>query len=86
MPALLEQITHPERLRELPEQDLPLLAGEVRQFTIDTVAKTGGHLGASLGVVELTIALPTYPSPITPTRGAVALKRAFFESCGQYLF
>jgi 1-deoxy-D-xylulose-5-phosphate synthase len=54
---LLDQIDDPETLRTLPEQELPLLAAEVRQFTIESVSRTGGHLGASLGVVELTIAL-----------------------------
>ncbi|MBF0136808.1 MAG: 1-deoxy-D-xylulose-5-phosphate synthase [Magnetococcales bacterium] len=57
MTSLLQKIDTPTRLRSLPEADLPLLASEVREFTIDTVARTGGHLGASLGVVELTIAL-----------------------------
>ena len=53
----LELIDDPSALRGLTEEDLPKLASAVRAFTIDTVAKTGGHLGASLGVVELTIAL-----------------------------
>ncbi|MBF0125364.1 MAG: 1-deoxy-D-xylulose-5-phosphate synthase [Magnetococcales bacterium] len=57
MTHLLEQITSPVQLRELTDGDLPLLADELRSFTIDSVAHTGGHLGASLGVVELTIAL-----------------------------
>ncbi|MBF0157917.1 MAG: 1-deoxy-D-xylulose-5-phosphate synthase [Magnetococcales bacterium] len=57
MAGLLEQITTPVQLRQLAESDLSGLADELRAFTIDTVAKTGGHLGASLGVVELTIAL-----------------------------
>ncbi|MBF0282957.1 MAG: 1-deoxy-D-xylulose-5-phosphate synthase [Magnetococcales bacterium] len=57
MAALLDRIQFPEDLRRLSESDLPQLAEEIREFTIDTVACTGGHLGASLGVVELTIAL-----------------------------
>ncbi|MEO5334329.1 MAG: 1-deoxy-D-xylulose-5-phosphate synthase [Magnetococcus sp. YQC-5] len=57
MYSLLETINEPHQLRALPEQALRTLADELREFTIDTVAKTGGHLGASLGVVELTIAL-----------------------------
>ncbi|MBF0370114.1 MAG: 1-deoxy-D-xylulose-5-phosphate synthase [Magnetococcales bacterium] len=57
MASLLDTINEPKDLRALPEEDLIQLAREVREFTIDTVAQTGGHLGASLGVVELTIAL-----------------------------
>lgn len=47
----------PEDLRQLSESDLPQLATELRTELIDTVSRTGGHLGAGLGVVELTIAL-----------------------------
>jgi len=54
---LLDQIDVPEDLRRFPESDLPQIAGELRQETIDAVAVTGGHLGAGLGVVELTTAL-----------------------------
>lgn len=57
MAVNLTHIQNPYALRKLAEEDLPQLAEQVRAFTIDTVAKTGGHLGASLGVVELTIAL-----------------------------
>ncbi|MBF0626094.1 MAG: 1-deoxy-D-xylulose-5-phosphate synthase [Magnetococcales bacterium] len=57
MYALLETIDSPHQLRQLPESELPRLADQVREFTIETVSRTGGHLGASLGVVELTIAL-----------------------------
>ncbi|MBF0153283.1 MAG: 1-deoxy-D-xylulose-5-phosphate synthase [Magnetococcales bacterium] len=57
MTYFLNKIDDPSHLRALAEADLPVLASEVREFTIDTVARTGGHLGASLGVVELTIAL-----------------------------
>ena len=53
----LTQINDPIALRGMPEEALPSLAEAVRTFTVDVVAKTGGHLGASLGVVELTIAL-----------------------------
>ena len=48
--------THKDLLR-LSEKDLPVLASEVRAVIIDTVKKNGGHLGSSLGVVELTIAM-----------------------------
>lgn len=54
---LLDRINLPEDLRRFSESDLPQIAKEVRQATIEAVSKTGGHLGASLGVVELTVAL-----------------------------
>ena len=54
---LLDQITAIDALRRLPEADLQRLADELRAETISAVAKTGGHLGAGLGVVELTVAL-----------------------------
>ncbi len=54
---LLEQIDTPLDLRALPEARLPALAHELREFLIQTVAKTGGHFAANLGTVELAIAL-----------------------------
>jgi 1-deoxy-D-xylulose-5-phosphate synthase len=54
---LLDTIKTPADLRRLPESDLRQLADELRQETIDAVSVTGGHLGAGLGVVELTVAL-----------------------------
>ncbi|GAB4360768.1 MAG: 1-deoxy-D-xylulose-5-phosphate synthase [Oricola sp.] len=54
---LLDGITDIERLRELDDKLLPELAAEVRAEMIDAVSRTGGHLGAGLGVVELTIAI-----------------------------
>ena len=54
---LLEQIDTPLDLRCLPETRLPALAEELREFLIQTVARTGGHFAANLGTVELTIAL-----------------------------
>jgi 1-deoxy-D-xylulose-5-phosphate synthase len=54
---LLDRVTIPADLRELPEEDLPQLADELRAELIDAVSVTGGHLGAGLGVVELTVAL-----------------------------
>jgi 1-deoxy-D-xylulose-5-phosphate synthase len=54
---LLDQIHLPEDLRRLPESNLAQVAAELRQETIDAVAVTGGHLGAGLGVIELTTAL-----------------------------
>jgi len=55
--SLLDQIRTMEDLRRLPESDLDVLADELRSTTISAVSKTGGHLGAGLGVVELTVAL-----------------------------
>ena len=54
---LLDQVKLPEDLRQLERKDLRQLADELRQETIDLVSRTGGHLGAGLGVVELTVAL-----------------------------
>src|SRR5262249_53847606 len=54
---LLDRVRTPEDLRAVDEGALPQLAAELRQETIDAVSVTGGHLGAGLGVVELTIAL-----------------------------
>ncbi|WP_458627921.1 1-deoxy-D-xylulose-5-phosphate synthase [Winogradskyella sp. PC D3.3] len=55
--ALLKHINLPEDLRQLKPENLPQLAQELRRFIINIVATKEGHLGASLGVVELTIAL-----------------------------
>jgi len=55
--TLLSHINNPTDLRKLDEQQLPQLAKELRDFIIDVVSVKEGHLGASLGVVELTIAL-----------------------------
>lgn len=57
MSNLLQQINFPQDLRQLKADQLPQLAKELRTFIIDVVATKEGHLGASLGVVELTIAL-----------------------------
>ncbi|MGA1024214.1 MAG: 1-deoxy-D-xylulose-5-phosphate synthase N-terminal domain-containing protein, partial [Aquiluna sp.] len=54
---MLEQIRSPEDLQGLTEHQLKELAEEIRSFLIDTVSKTGGHLGPNLGVVELSIAM-----------------------------
>jgi len=54
---LLDQVKTPQDLRGLDAKLLPQLAAELRQETIDAVAVTGGHLGAGLGVIELTVAL-----------------------------
>jgi 1-deoxy-D-xylulose-5-phosphate synthase len=54
---LLDSIRMPADLRRLPTEQLPALARELRAEMIDAVSVTGGHLGAGLGVVELTVAL-----------------------------
>jgi len=54
---LLETINDPADLRKLARTQLTPLAGELRQFLLDSVSKTGGHLSSNLGTVELTIAL-----------------------------
>jgi len=55
--TLLGRATSPARLKELRPDQLPALAAEIREFLVETVSATGGHLGPNLGVVELTIAL-----------------------------
>src|SRR6266550_981746 len=55
--ALLDRIHGPDDLKHLSRQELQPLADEVRQRLIDVVSQTGGHIGAGLGVVELTVAL-----------------------------
>lgn len=55
--SLLSAINNPADLRRFRESELPILAQELRKFIIDIVADKEGHLGASLGVIELTIAL-----------------------------
>ena len=54
---LLDRILFPNDLKNLSAEQLKQLAGELRTETVDAVAKTGGHLGAGLGVIELTVAL-----------------------------
>lgn len=54
---ILDTLHSPADLRALPVTELPAVAEELRRKTIQTVAKNGGHLGAGLGVIELTIAL-----------------------------
>ena len=66
---LLQTISFPKDLRALPKDQLPQLAQELRDFIINIVAVKEGHLGASLGVVELTIALHYFFN----TRGQIDL-------------
>jgi 1-deoxy-D-xylulose-5-phosphate synthase len=53
----LDKINYPDDLRKLELKDLRTVCAEVREFLIDSVSKTGGHFGAGLGTVELTVAL-----------------------------
>ena len=53
----LEQINHTNDIKRLPQEALPALAAEIRSFLVTHLSETGGHLGANLGAVELTIAL-----------------------------
>jgi len=55
--TLLERINGPEDLKELTQEQLGVLAAEIRDVLVETVTRTSGHLGPNLGVVELTIAL-----------------------------
>ena len=57
MPKLLDRINGPDDLKKLKTEELVPLAAEIREFILETVAKTGGHLASNLGCVELTIAL-----------------------------
>ncbi|MBI4421247.1 MAG: 1-deoxy-D-xylulose-5-phosphate synthase, partial [Gemmatimonadetes bacterium] len=62
--SLLNSIRGPEDIKLIPKDQLPQLAAEVRQRLIDVVSQTGGHIGAGLGVVELTVALlASFDSP-----------------------
>ena len=54
---LLDKINFPSDLRDFKKKDLKQISEELRAKTIETVSKTGGHLGAGLGVVELTVAI-----------------------------
>ena len=65
--SLLRSLTGPEDLRALHPDQLPVLAAEIRDALVTSVAKTGGHLGPNLGAVELTIALHrVFQSPREP--------------------
>ncbi len=65
--SLLRTLSGPEELRALAPEQLPVLAAEIRDALVTSVAKTGGHLGPNLGCVELTIALHrVFDSPREP--------------------
>lgn len=54
---LLEKIKQPNDIKQIPMEQLPKLAEEIRQFLLEHLSKTGGHLASNLGAVELTMAL-----------------------------
>ena len=60
----LDNINFPSDLRKVSENELQQVADEVREEMITAVSKTGGHLGAGLGVVELTVALHMFLTPL----------------------
>lgn len=64
---MLQKVTSPSDLADLSHEELVLLAAEIRDLLVQTVSKTGGHLGPNLGAVELTIALHrVFDSPTEP--------------------
>ena len=68
-PRLLDQVTWPEDLKEIERDQLPQLCEEMREFILESVAQTGGHLGSGMGAVELTVAdehIANVWSPIFP--------------------
>ena len=61
----LSRIALPEDLRRFPESELPAIADELRAYLVETVSQVGGHFGAGLGVIELTVALHfLYQTPV----------------------
>ena len=57
MASILDRINSPADLKGLSDEELKVLAKEIRRFLVSHVSKTGGHLSSNLGVVELTLAL-----------------------------
>jgi len=68
---ILPTIDYPEDLKRLPRADLDALCAEIREFLVESVQKTGGHLSSNLGVVELTVALH-YVFDLGPDRDRIA--------------
>ena len=86
---LIDGVHMPEDLRRLPESDLRQLADELREETISAVSVTGGHLGAGLGVVELTVALhyifDTPHDRLILPRCSTCLRRFFSNNSSELL-
>lgn len=57
MSKILDKINYPKDLKNLSVSELQILCGEIREFLIEKISKTGGHLASNLGVVELTVAI-----------------------------
>ena len=57
MTQFLDKINSPQDLKQLRPEDLPVLAGEIRDRLLTVISKTGGHLGSNMGIVELTLAM-----------------------------
>jgi len=65
--AILDRISQPADLRGLTPDELTTLSSEIRDFIVNAVSETGGHLGSNLGAVELSIALHrVFESPTDP--------------------
>ena len=54
---VLDRINSPEDLKQLPKESLPELCSEIREFLIENVSRTGGHLSSNLGAVEISVGL-----------------------------
>ena len=63
---VLEMIRQANDIKKLNDEQLKLLAEEIRQFLIEKISRTGGHLASNLGVVELTMALHLTLATVTP--------------------
>ncbi len=57
MSEVLQRITDPKEIKDLDEKELEILAGDLREFLIESVSNTGGHFASNLGVIDLTVAL-----------------------------
>ena len=57
MNSIIDRIKRPEDIKKLSIEDMDVLSQEIREFLIESISKTGGHLASNLGVVELTLAL-----------------------------
>jgi len=57
MSNFLDRINCPDDLKNIPMENMPALAGEIRETLLNTISKTGGHLGSNMGIVELTLAI-----------------------------
>lgn len=95
METLLDKISSPSDLKQLDASKIPVLAAEIREFIIESTSVTGGHVGANLGVVELTLALHRcFESPLDQflfdtghqgyTHKLITGRMALFKSLNSY--